>query len=397
MLVLSLYALAIIFTTWASYALTDPNLILINSQGFMQWQEWMWQTFFVPTHRAAWLYGATITVLWMLFGILAWQRARWTPFFRGFEGWVIALLVLVVLTLSYNWLSHDVFNYMFNAKMLTVYGADPHERVALDFAYDPWTRFMHNTHTPAPYGHGWTYLSVIPFYLGAQKFILTWWFFRLFSILGLVLAGLAVWRWGREEKITSVGMKLGLIALSPFVLVEFVQNSHNDGWMMVGAVCSVWWLRKFARGLRWGWLVVGLLIWGISIYIKLASVALAPLLLALLIARWHPTVRRWLILERTALIASILMFLPLFTPQSKWFLPWYLVWSLVWLPLVKNRVWWSVVLGFAIAGCYRYLPWLWSGGYEGGEATAIWITWAGGVLMAGMVWSLFARMYNGRR
>lgn len=396
MLVLSLYALAVVFTAWISYALTDPNLLLVNSVGFESWQSWMWQTFFVQPHRMAWVYGVTITLLWTLFGLVVWQRKRWLSFFQGFEGWIIALCVLGMLTLSYNWLSHDVFNYIFNAKMFLVYGVDPHERVALDFVYDPWTRFMHNTHTPAPYGHGWTYLSTLPFLLGFEKFALTWWLFRIFSVLGLAVTGLAVWWWGKEEKVAGISLKVGLIALSPFVLIEFVQNSHNDGWMMVGAVCAVWWARRFSRGKQWWWLVAGSLVWAASIYIKLASMALAPVLVALVIARWHARVRDWLTLERVALTASILMFLPLLTSQSKWFLPWYLIWAVTWLPLLRNSIWWSVLAGFAISGSYRYLPWLWSGNYDSGEASAVAITWLGGVGFSVLLLSIRRHMYNER-
>ncbi len=396
MVVLSLYGLVLLFATWASYSLTDPNLILVNSVGFVEWQNWMWQTFFVPPHRVAWLYGGIITVLWVSFALLFARFGQWKKHFRSWEAWLLALFVVGILTLSYNWLSHDVFNYIFNAKMLTVYGLDPHEHTALEFAYDPWTRFMHNTHTPAPYGHGWTYLSVIPFYVGFQKFLLTWWIFRIFSMAGVFLTGLAILAWGREEKMSGVGAKVALLGLSPFVLVEFVQNSHNDGWMMAGAVCAVWWTRRFSKGKSILWVLAGLIVWGASIYIKLASIALAPLLLVLLASRWQPKLRAWLSLENIAVASSVLLFLPLFTSQSKWFLPWYLLWSMSWLPLIKNKGWWSTLFGFAVAGSYRYIPWLWTGTYDNGETTAVWITWVGGIFMATVIWLVQARMYNGR-
>lgn len=397
MVALSLYGLALLFATWASFSLTDPNLFYINSPGFVSWQQWMWQTFFVPAHNAAWLYGITVTVLWALFAILVWQRRHWQDFFKDYQGWVIALIVLAILTFSNNWLSHDVYNYMFNAKMLVQYGQDPHVRVALDFATDDWVRFMHNTHTPAPYGHGWTYLSVLPYLAGMGKFLPTWWLFRVFSMLGVVLALFVVWRWGREEKLPGVGWKIGLIALSPLVLVEYVQNSHNDGWMMVGAVCAVWFARKFSRGEGSHWLVSSLIVWAASIYIKIASVALAPVLIALIAARWHKGVRRWFTLEHIATDASMLLFLPLLTPQSKWFLPWYLLWAVVWLPLIQKKSWWIILFGFAVAGSYRYIPWLWTGGYAQGETSAVLVTWVGGGVFSLLIWFVWAHMYNGKR
>src|SRR3990172_6981226 len=84
-------------------------------------------------------------------------------------------------------LSSDIYNYIFNAKMVWVYGANPHRQVALNFPDDQWLRFMHNTHTPAPYGYGWTMLSLVPSVIGQNHLKLTLLLVKMF--VGAFFAG----------------------------------------------------------------------------------------------------------------------------------------------------------------------------------------------------------------
>ena len=67
-------------------------------------------------------------------------------------------LSLAALLPSYPALSHDIFNYIFNAKMVVDYHANPHVMVAMDFPNDPWLRFMHNVHRITSYNVCYTKL-----------------------------------------------------------------------------------------------------------------------------------------------------------------------------------------------------------------------------------------------
>ena len=53
--------------------------------------------------------------------------------------------------------------------MVVDHSANPHISTAWDFVSDPWTRFVQNAHSPAPYGYGWTGLSVGPYLLGFKR------------------------------------------------------------------------------------------------------------------------------------------------------------------------------------------------------------------------------------
>lgn len=365
--------------SWFSYGLTAPNLILSSWDPYWRWQLWMWRTFFNDRATLSWTYGGLLVAIfgWYLVG-LWWAKnhqllkIKIDSLSDYLKIGVLSSLFILPLIVSNNALSYDVFNYIFNAKMVVYYHANPHVQTALDFARDDWTRFMHNTHTPAPYGYGWTIISLAPYALGMGKFLPTWIIFRLMSVisLGLLAVSLRLAAKNTPFKLSQIGWLI--LFLNPLLLIEIISNSHNDLWMMVPAVLSLALIAtpkptaSQRPSLSWQKIVVSLILLAISISIKLASVALIPLWGWLVI---NPKlIRRWLI--NWPLMASILMFVPLFHPQSKYFLPWYLTWSLVWIPLFNFKQtwtkWWTGLLVVAsISSLSRYLPYLWAGNYEG--------------------------------
>lgn len=358
------------------------------------------------------------------------QRKQLSTFNRYL---ILALaIILLPLLFSYNALSHDVFNYLFNAKMVVVYQANPHIQVALDFAQDNWTRFMHNTHTPAPYWYGWTGISLIPFSLGLGKFTLTWWLFRLFSVLSWMGLWWSWYKWGqwRGYRVTTYWMLA--IALLPLMLIEVIVNGHNDLWMMVPAILSLGMI--LYRKLSWSTLLGSIALLAFSISIKYVTVVLLPLWLLIFISRlmsersrhsrlnpesskrgvnqltWRLAPLTQLVIQLSPLIASILLFTPLLTSRSQQFLPWYLTWSLVWTPLfvrkiqlppvnrqitqpnfhrliafisVLTKLWIAWLIALSISALFRYIPWLLAGGEYSVDLLLQQklILWGGGVFM----------------
>jgi hypothetical protein len=286
-----------------------------------------------------------------------------------------------VLFFSYNALSHDVFNYLFNARMVLEYGANPHVSVALNFPDDLWTRFMHNTHTPAPYGYGWTAVSLLPGWLGMGSFTLSWLLFRLLGIGSVLLLADVLVRLMKVRKVQRESFWLAVVVLNPLVLIEVISNAHNDLWMMVPALWSLYLLErhrpsKSIKTIKIVLLSAGLLLFSISV--KLATLVLLPvwLLLALrsfrrvqswvelrpalagrtntlayLLARWWPTV------------AALLLFATFLTARSTYFHPWYLTWVLVFLPFIPSRFLQQMLVFFSISSLFRYIPWLYVGEY----------------------------------
>ena len=401
-LVLTVYAIF-------SYALTDPNLVLSSWPSYWSFQQWMWQTFFrnpqLLTQSYIFLIILALLGWWQVVQTLPPQLTRKAVLLR-------CLLLCLPLFFSYNALSHDVFNYLFNAKMVLVYHADPHVHVALDYPDDLWTRFMHNTHTPAPYGYGWTVFSLLPYALGMNKFLLSWLIFRALNILAIPLLFVLLIKLGQVLKKDVSAKDLALVFLSPLFLIEIVSNSHNDLWMLIPAVASLWLVfqaKKRGAGKR---VIFSAVFLAASISTKLATVTLSPIWFlgawrassAAFGLRWLPgTLRRWLDLgwalvqENFGFLASIALFLPLLTSRSQFFHPWYLIWSLIWLPLISVKWWRVALLAFVVSSLFRYVPWLLVGGFENQvleQQQAV--TWLGGLvgLGLGMVWQNYSARTN---
>jgi len=372
------------YAIW-SYGLADPNLVLTSWEPYWVFQNWIWS---IARTQVQFFTGAYLVLLLLLF----WFSIRATTWLRSIPtastkkvllGFFLAVSPLLI---SYNALSHDVFNYLFNAKMVVVYRQDPHIHTALEFSDDDWTRFMHNTHTPAPYGYGWTGLSVLPYMLGMGKFTLSWIIFRLFSAGSLVLVFLAL-----RQLAERFGKKLSLadaavFFLNPLVLIEVLSNSHNDLWMLAPALFgfSVLFARK-RWSLRWR-VVASLILLGFSISIKYATAVLLPIWFVVLsLERFEAnsfaqvgaktlipknifaffTQGLWQrVLRIFPYVAAVFLFIPLVTTQSQQYLPWYLTWSLVWMPFISSKKWRRFWLVLSIAALLRYVPWLYAGGYQ---------------------------------
>lgn len=405
---LSLFLVSIFFYTFFSFSLTDPNLVITTWEPYWNFQQWMWRTFFENSQLLSWTFGVIVTLLvisylGMVIHLIKNKNYPVRVLIASFT------LVVGVLFFSYNALSHDVFNYMFNAKMVMVYDADPHQQVALNFPQDEWVRFMHNTHTPAPYGEGWTALSLFPYILGMEKFVITWLNFRLFSVFSYISLIYILWKSTQELPLNKRVFGLSLLAFNPLLLIEIVSNSHNDLWMMVPALLA---LLLSAGKLPhkksdiWAKFVLSGVLLGLSISIKFASVVLIPLWLGLWLLHWLPSLNQGvfkpldLVKTHWPLIASLVLFIPLLTGRSQLFHPWYLTWSLIWLPLFDwksdaSKIWAVILVSFSISSLYRYIPWLLAGNFSGPvllqQQT---ITWIGGIVLAIVLFILKKRLLS---
>lgn len=338
---------------WAvwSYFLMPGNLTLIQWSPYLNFQNWMWQIAKDPMLVAS-LYVLIISVfatslLWLSHKLVgqSWKN-------------ITATLVVIggILLIGHNALSADIYNYLFNAKMVFSYQADPHLRPALDFPVDPWLRFMHNVHTPAPYGYGWTTLSLIPGSSVLLGFLPSYLTMRLFMFLGWGIWLYLIWLL-IKKKSNSLAKWLPL-ALSPLVLIETLGNGHNDVWMMIPALAGFLILINQKDKRIWQLTnLLALTLLGISISIKLATIVLLPIYLLYIVRQYIP--QKWQhYLQYWPDASALLLLLPLLTSRSQWFHPWYLIWALSFLPLLHGKVLKSIFIALSYASLFRYVPWL---------------------------------------
>ncbi len=391
---------------WFSYALTAPNLVLSSWTPYWQWQLWMWKTFFNNRELLVQAYVLIMANIWLSFGCwLIAGRAWLRTAFATRQGWLLALVILAPMLIAMNALSYDAFNYMFNAKMVMVYQANPHVKVALDFADDPWVRFMHNVHTPAPYGYTWTVMSLIPYSFGLGKLLLTWLSFRLWSVLSWMLLGVVL-QWLMQRKNLD-GWWWWVVMLNPFVLIEIIGTHHNDLWMMMPAVLSLGIISEVRKlKPRIWWILASLPLLAFSASIKLATILLVPIYIGIFfntyVVKISAHVQRF-ITDYWPVAAACLLFVPLLSSRSQQFHPWYWSWVLVWIPLFPANSMlarWlrtTILLG-SFVGFARYIPYLLANNFEGAVfAHQLQITWYGlaGAAILGLIWAIWQQTrYN---
>lgn len=363
-----IYGLILAVYAWWTWILTAPNLILSHWQPYWQWQTWMWSTFYSQRNLITGLFLLLVVALFALFLLIV-KKERFLSLKNFALAWVI---VITPLLFSFNALSFDVFNYLFNAKMVAVYQANPHQKVALDFSFDPWTRFMHNTHTAAPYGYGWTAISLLPYYLGMEKFTPAWMLSRIFNLLVMVAFLLLVI--ALQKKVTEKNnwQKIALFFFNPLVLIELISNMHNDLWMMLPALGAIYCLYQTPKDkIKNAWpkisrILASILLLCLSFSIKFATVALMPVFLFLFFDFFKKEKSSWWIKIKPFIfdLAAILMFLPLLTVRSQFFHPWYLLWSLAFMPFIKTKVVKFSLLVLSFSSLLRYIPVLLANGFE---------------------------------
>lgn len=347
-LLISYFFLFVIFTLF-SFVLTDPNLILLKADFFLVFQNFLWQNV-LPLQNFRTIFFSILIIL--IFGNYLLIIRNWAKF--GLENrqkfWQFLLLISLPLVFSYNALSHDLFNYIFNAKMLVTYGANPHLKTALDFANDPMLRFMNNVHTPAPYGYAWTGLSILPYFAGLGRFLSTFLMFKLFALLSLFLSLLIAEKISKKTNYA----KLALFFLNPLLLIEVLSSAHNDLWMLSPALFAFYLATNLENKKAWKIFFI-LLLLSFSIAIKYATIALLPLILYQV---FNKKLSKLKITPYLYDLAALAMFAPLLTERSRFFLPWYLLWALIFLPFLRSLFLRNLLLVFSLSSLLRYTPWL---------------------------------------
>lgn len=347
-LLISYFLLFVVFSIF-SFVLTDPNLFLLQSDLFVALQTYLWKNFLPLRSLRTIFYGVLIIVIFINYLLIL---KNWTKLNLNSRKnfWKFLIIISLPLILSYNALSYDLFNYIFNAKMVVKFGANPHIQTAIDFPNEPMLRFMNNVHTPAPYGYGWTALSILPYLAGLGKFLSTLIVFKLLAFSSLLLTLLIVEKFFKNTDY----FKLALFFFNPLVLIEILSSAHNDLWMLFPALLAVY-LASNLQNKKLFKIFSIIVLMTFSISIKYVTVVLLPFIIYFLFKNKLSKLGK---IPYTFDLMSLALFLPLLTERSKHFLPWYLIWSLVFLPLIRSRFLRNLLIVFSFSSLLRYLPWL---------------------------------------
>ncbi len=152
----------------------------------------------------------------------------------------IIVAVSGILLFSYSAFSFDIFNYMFDAKIITYYQQNPYLHKALDFPSDPMLSFMHWTHRTYPYGPIWLGLTIPFSFLGMQKFIVTFFLFKLLAVVSYLGSTVLIYKIVQKKSNEHALFAAAFFALNPLILIEFLVSAHNDIVMIFFALLGIY-------------------------------------------------------------------------------------------------------------------------------------------------------------
>jgi len=359
-LAILLYGLTLGSLLIYSFSQIDLNLTLSGNPWYQAFQHKLILLGYYERPTSTVIY---LLILLLLFAFqMYWLKAAKKGTLSEKTVWKLSLLSASVLLFSYPAFSHDIFNYIFDTRLLITHHVNPWQFTALDFPLDLWTRFMRWTHRTYPYGPTWL-LITIPFYvIGMGKFSLT---LLSFKVLGAVSYLICVWAIRRILTVSSpkdVSFGMVLFALNPLILIESLVSTHIDTTMAAVFLLAVLLGMKGKNIAAW-------LVWAISGGIKFVTAFTFPAWLW-----WRGREERL----QTALVVMFLLVMcaTVAAALSHELLPWYLITPLAAGALLPGRRTLNVLMqAFTVGLLLRYAPYLLKGEYSAWVKTAReWVT-----------------------
>ncbi len=268
--------------------------------------------------------------------------------------YIVVTTAAFVLSFSYSALSYDIYNYIFDAKIVTIYNENPYEKKALDYPEDPMLSFMHWTHRTYPYGPTWLVATVPLSYAGMGNFIPTFFLFRLFSAIVFIGLAYVIEQIAIYSKRKKPLFYLAIFALNPLVLTELLLSSHNDNLMLFfGAASLLMYLER-------KYILSGVAVL-ISIGVKFATlVALPAFVLYKLIVRKKENYD----LLFTILTIFLMMATIAATVRTN-FQSWYLLYPLLPAIFLSRRIIVLVpIVLLSLFALLEYTPYLYTGNWD---------------------------------
>jgi hypothetical protein len=339
-----------------SYTQVDLSLTLSRSSIYQTVEKAFQYIGYFNRPLSTYLFCIIVGLLFIFYGIFLQIAKQKKINLQTF--WKIIIPISLILMLSYNAFSYDLFNYIFYIKIILHYHQNPYLVTALDFPKDPMLSFMHWTHNTYPYGPFWLILTLPLGFLGFNYFLPTFFIFKFFSAFCFLTTVFFISK--ILKKIAPEFQVIGTVfyALNPLVLIESLVSAHNDVAMMALAVIGFY----FFIEKKWIW---GILAGVLSALAKQATVfLLLPFALysANLLFKKKLFSEKWFILS--CAIISVLGFILVITKIE--IQPWYCLWFLPFIVFARpNKIFLWITAGFSLGTILRYVPFLWQGDWNG--------------------------------
>ncbi|MBI2614063.1 MAG: hypothetical protein HYW62_04815 [Candidatus Levybacteria bacterium] len=268
------YLIAVIGLFFYSFTQVDLSLTLSQISIWQVFEKFFQHIGYFQRPLSGWLFIGTVSLLFIFY--LAILRGVHKKKISRETIWFLIISTVVLLAFSYNAFSYDLFNYIFDAKIVTNYNLNPYTHKALDFPGDPMLSFMHSTHRPYPYGPVWILLTAPLSFLGFGFFLPTFLIFKTFIAASFLGSSYFLEKILKQVKIQDDLFALSFFALNPLVIVESLVSGHND---IVMIFLSLWSLYLIINKKYIG----AFLLLVLSIGIKFATVILLPVFIYILV------------------------------------------------------------------------------------------------------------------
>jgi alpha-1,6-mannosyltransferase len=194
---------------------------------------------------------------------------------------VVPLALVAVLYPAYPLLSSDIFKYVFDGRILAVYGQNPFLHVPAEYPADRFYDLVYWKAVVNAHGPLWRVAEAAAAQVGGescQNAVLAMKVWPTLAYLATTSTLYAILRAWQPERALWGAM---LFAWNPLVVLESVQNGHNDVVAALPAVVACW---LAFRG-RFGWAFPVL---AIAFLVKPLAAVLGPLILVAALRRRPP-------------------------------------------------------------------------------------------------------------
>ena len=312
-----------------------------------------------PLATGIYLTWVTLAFLFFIFNLFLFQKAKVGAKYLK----ISALGSVLVLIFAYPFLSSDLFNYLFDAKIIIKYNASPYTHRPLDFPQDEWLRFMRWVHRYSPYGPLWLGISIFPAALGLGKFVLNFLAFKIFIASFHLINAVIIYKILKKIDPPKTLIGTAFYAINPLFLIEGVVNAHNDVVFATTLLLAMLFLvtrKKLAA-------LIAVLS---GILIKYISLLIFPWVVLNLIEKID--IKKSILLSLitmaifTFIYSSFKVTVPFVSAGATQvqFQSWYLFWTIPFVALMPTASLIVVALASAFAATLRYLPFLFYGDWS---------------------------------
>ena len=346
-----------------SYSYVDLNLTLSTNKLSLSFVKTMQDLGYYHRLFATLVYVFLISTAFVLFviNLVLIKNAKATKNYL-FKSVAINSIILIF---AYPFLSSDIFNYIFDAKIITHYHLSPYTHRALDFPDDTWIRFMRWTHRYSPYGPLWIGYSLIPTVLGLGKFTITLFMFKIFIGFFHFVNTYIIYKILNKIKPSLTLFGTAAYALNPLLLLEGVANAHNDVVLATLLLLSVYFLIRGKTFFSIMSVVVG-------ISIKYIPILILPWTTLRLLRSKNISLQQLIVLNLitmavfTYLFSSVSISVPFVSSGATQiqFQPWYLFWTIPLAVLIPEAKLFVLTTALSLGSALRYLPYLYYGDWS---------------------------------